>query len=71
MAPTVPIYLTAWLLLGAGMGAGLYDAAFSTLGRLYGAHSTASGQLFHEHPAGCSMNIRPPREWACGASLHR
>ena len=29
-------YLTAWLLVGAGMGAGLTDAAFSTLGRIYG-----------------------------------
>jgi MFS family permease len=26
----------AWLLLGAGMGLGLYDAAFGTLGRIYG-----------------------------------
>ena len=24
------------------------------------AHSTASGHPFHEHPAGHSMNIRPP-----------
>lgn len=36
-APTLPFYLGAWLLIGAGMGAGLYDAAFATLGRLYGA----------------------------------
>jgi MFS family permease len=35
-ASTLPIYLTAWLVLGFAMGAGLYDAAFSTLGRLYG-----------------------------------
>jgi predicted MFS family arabinose efflux permease len=26
----------AWLLLGIGMGCGLYDAAFGTLGRIYG-----------------------------------
>ena len=26
----------AWLLLGVGMGAGLYDAAFAALGRIYG-----------------------------------
>jgi hypothetical protein len=26
----------AWLLLGFGMGLGLYDAAFATLGRIYG-----------------------------------
>ena len=29
-------YLLAWLLLGVGMGSGLTDAAFSTLGSLYG-----------------------------------
>ena len=29
-------YLCAWLIIGAGMGAGLYDAAFATLGSLYG-----------------------------------
>jgi predicted MFS family arabinose efflux permease len=29
-------YLFAWVLMGLGMSGGLYDAAFSTLGRLYG-----------------------------------
>lgn len=38
-ATSLPIYLLAWLLMGAGMGAGLYDAAFATLGRLYGAQA--------------------------------
>ncbi len=28
--------MTAWLLLGIGMGYGLYDAAFGALGRIYG-----------------------------------
>ena len=42
IAPGVPIYLAAWVLLGAGMGAGLYDAAFSTLGRLYGAQARSA-----------------------------
>lgn len=42
MAPGIPIYLAAWVLLGAGMGAGLYDAAFSTLGRLYGAQARSA-----------------------------
>jgi predicted MFS family arabinose efflux permease len=36
LAPSLPIYIASWLVLGTGMGAGLYDAAFSTLGRLYG-----------------------------------
>jgi len=39
MAPNLPIYLASWLILGLGMGAGLYDAAFATLGRLYGQHA--------------------------------
>src|SRR5207249_5623083 len=33
---SIPVLLTAWLLLGIGMGAGLYDAAFGALGRIYG-----------------------------------
>jgi MFS family permease len=35
-APTLPVFIAGWLVLGLGMSAGLYDAAFSTLGRLYG-----------------------------------
>lgn len=36
VAPNIPTYLAGWLVIGLGMGAGLYEAAFSTLGRLYG-----------------------------------
>jgi MFS family permease len=36
VASSLPIYLSAWIVIGAGMGAGLYDAAFSVLGTLYG-----------------------------------
>jgi MFS family permease len=32
----------AWLLLGIGMGLGLYDAAFGALGRIYGSEARAS-----------------------------
>jgi predicted MFS family arabinose efflux permease len=35
-APNIACFLLAWVVIGVGMGAGLYDAAFSTLGRLYG-----------------------------------
>lgn len=35
-APDLMLFLGAWLLIGLGMSAGLYDAAFSTLGRIYG-----------------------------------
>lgn len=37
LAPALPVFVAGWLVLGAGMGAGLYDAAFATLGRQFGA----------------------------------
>ena len=36
VAPNVPVFIAGWSVMGLGMGAGLYDAAFSTLGRIYG-----------------------------------
>lgn len=36
LSPNLPVYVASWLVLGVGMGAGLYDAAFATLGRIYG-----------------------------------
>ena len=39
VAPSLPFYLLAWAVLGAGMGSALYDAAFSTLGTLYGVRA--------------------------------
>lgn len=39
LAPTLPIYLLAWAVIGAGMGTGLYDAVFATLGRIYGSEA--------------------------------
>jgi Major Facilitator Superfamily len=35
-APNLVVYTLAWMVLGVAMGAGLYDPAFATLGRLYG-----------------------------------
>jgi MFS family permease len=35
-AQSLPTLMAAWLLLGIGMGYGLYDAAFGALGRIYG-----------------------------------
>lgn len=35
-APNLAVYVVGWTIVGAGMGAGLYDAAFATLGTIYG-----------------------------------
>ncbi len=35
-SPTLPLFIAAWLVMGLGISTGLYDAAFSTLGRTYG-----------------------------------
>src|SRR6201987_6069317 len=35
-AQSIWMLVIAWLLLGIGMGYGLYDAAFAALGRIYG-----------------------------------
>ena len=34
--------MAAWIPLGIGMGLGLYDAAFATLGRIYGTQARSS-----------------------------
>ena len=36
LTSSIPMLIAAWLLLGIGMGCGLYDAAFGALGRIYG-----------------------------------
>lgn len=36
IAWSLPAYLAAWAVIGVGMGLGLYDAAFATLGRHHG-----------------------------------
>jgi predicted MFS family arabinose efflux permease len=41
-APSLPWYLAGWLVIGLGMSAGLYDAAFSTLGTIYGSQSRSA-----------------------------
>ena len=41
-APSLGLYIGAWLIMGLGMAAGLYDAAFATLGRLYGLNARSA-----------------------------
>jgi MFS family permease len=36
------LYLVSWTILGFGMGAGLYDATFATLGRAYGSDARSA-----------------------------
>jgi MFS family permease len=36
ISQSIAWYLASWLLIGVGMGSGLTDAAFSTLGNIYG-----------------------------------
>jgi MFS family permease len=36
IAPSLWVFVVGWIVLGVGMGAGLYDAAFATLGGYYG-----------------------------------
>jgi MFS family permease len=33
-APSLPVFLAGWVRLSLGLGYGLYDPAFATLGRL-------------------------------------
>lgn len=40
-APDLIVWYIGWTVLGAGMSAGLYDAAFATVGRLLGTESAA------------------------------
>lgn len=42
LAGNVSTYYVAWTLIGVAMAAGLYDAAFSTLGRLFGEGARTS-----------------------------
>jgi MFS family permease len=45
LSPSVPFYLAAWVVVGLGMGTGLYDAVFAALGRRYG--QAARGPITH------------------------
>ncbi|MHC8380970.1 MFS transporter [Pseudomonas sp. LB3P14] len=42
LAGNIATYYVAWTLIGVAMAAGLYDAAFSTLGRLFGEGARTS-----------------------------
>lgn len=37
LSETLYVYIGGWILIGLGMASGLYDAVFSSLGRIYGS----------------------------------
>lgn len=41
-AHSLAVMAVAWIILGVGMGMGLYDAAFGALGRIYGTNARRS-----------------------------
>jgi len=41
-APVLPVFVAGWIVLGIGMSAGLYDAAFATLGGIYGREARSA-----------------------------
>lgn len=50
LAPTLPLFVAGWIILGFGMGAGLHDPAFSALGRLYGEHARGASSDLEKDP---------------------
>lgn len=42
LSTSLPVYLLAWVMMGVGMGTGLYDAVFAALGRLYGQEARSA-----------------------------
>lgn len=42
LAPNLPVFVASWVAVGLGMGTGLYDPAFSALGRLYGEQARSA-----------------------------
>lgn len=39
LSPSLPVYLLAWIVIGAAMAATLYEAAFSTLSQIFGGEA--------------------------------
>lgn len=41
-APSLPVYVLAWMTIGTGMGMGLYEAAFASLTAIYGKNARSA-----------------------------
>jgi MFS family permease len=66
-APSLPFYILAWIVLGIGMGAGLYDPAMATLGRLYGENARGAITLLTLFGGLASTVCWPLSAWLVGA----
>ena len=78
LAPSLPLHLLAWAVIGGGMGCSLYDAAFSTLGRLYGQETrraittlTLFGGFRRHGPARYRAPLSKPRRSCAAQERHQ
>jgi MFS family permease len=67
-ADSLPAYLAGWIVLGAGMGASLYDAAFATLGALYGTAARGPIAAVTLYGGFASTVCWPFSAWLVGAA---
>lgn len=67
-APSLPVYVLAWLVLGIGMGAGLYDPVFAMLGRLYGKEARTAITTLTLIAGFASTLCWPFSTWLLGAA---
>ncbi|MDE1164764.1 MAG: MFS transporter [Pseudomonas sp.] len=42
IAPSLPMFVASWVVIGLGMAAGLYDVLFATLGKLFGKNARSA-----------------------------
>jgi MFS family permease len=69
LAQSLPVCLAAWLVIGLGMGAGLYDAAFATLGGYFGKEARraiTALTLWGGFASTCAGRFRPSWSRPCG-----
>ena len=66
MPPSRVAYLAVWMVLGVAMAANLYDSAFATLGRIFGAGARAA-----DHRADARRRLCLDRELAGDAFSDR
>ncbi len=65
-AQSAPAYFAVWMVLGVAMAASLYDPAFATLGRIFGAGARGA-----DHDADARRRFCLHRELAGDAIPHR